>query len=173
MTGEKRRRQIMELLQQSSEPLSGGQLAKKLGVTRQVIVSDVALLRASHREILSTTRGYLLYDQKPQKKQRCFSVKHTNEQIADELRMIVSLGGEVRNVIVLHEIYGEISADLMIGHERDIEAFLEKVERLETVPLKDLTGGIHLHLVEAEEIEILDRIEEQLRQKGYLFHENE
>lgn len=172
MTGEKRRKQIMKLLQQSSEPISGGELAKELGVTRQVIVSDIALLRAAHKEILSTTRGYLLYRQEPQRKQRCFSVKHTSEEIADELRTIISLGGQVRSVIVLHEIYGEISADLVIESERDIADFLEKIAQFETLPLKDLTGGVHLHLVEADQTEILDEIEAQLRQKGYLFDES-
>lgn len=56
MDGENRRKTLLDLLAAAEEPLSGSALAKKLGVSRQVIVQDIALLRATNRDILSTAR---------------------------------------------------------------------------------------------------------------------
>ena len=61
MEGKDRRERLIALLQQADTPISGTELAKQLGVSRQVIVQDVALLRAENCEILSTNKGYLLY----------------------------------------------------------------------------------------------------------------
>lgn len=68
MEGKERREKILEMLETAEEPISGGELAKKLSVSRQVIVQDIALLRAVNKNILSTARGYLLYQQKEKKK---------------------------------------------------------------------------------------------------------
>lgn len=54
MEGEKRREQLIALLKQADIPVSGTDLAKRLGVSRQVIVQDIALLRAVNKNILST-----------------------------------------------------------------------------------------------------------------------
>jgi transcriptional regulator of NAD metabolism len=117
MEGTERRSKIIELLKNSATPISGSELAKQLLVSRQVIVQDIALLRAVNKNILSTTKGYLLYYQEQQKVNRCFYVKHSTEQIKDELLTIVDYGGTVLDVIVSHEIYGSIEADLII-HSR-------------------------------------------------------
>lgn len=52
--GEKRRSQIIKILKDSKSPVSGTKLAKVLKVSRQVIVQDMALLRAQRMQILST-----------------------------------------------------------------------------------------------------------------------
>ncbi len=168
MTGEVRRKQIIEILRASDEPVSGAELAKKLDVSRQVIVQDIALLRAVNRNIISTTKGYVLYYQEAEKVNRCFLVKHSDEEIEDELCIIVDNGGKVLDVIVMHDIYGEISTGLIIKNRKDVSDFLEKLKRHKTIPLKELTGGIHLHTVEADSEEILDAIEKNLREKNYL-----
>ncbi|MBR0599565.1 transcription repressor NadR [Sinanaerobacter chloroacetimidivorans] len=168
MSGEERRKKIIELLKKNQEPISGGELSKLLGVTRQVIVQDIALLRAVNRNILSTTKGYLLYYQEDQKVNRCFMVKHTNDQIEDELCTIVDAGGKILDVIVMHDIYGEISSDLIIKTRQDVADFISKLRNQQTVPLKELTGGVHLHTVEADSETMLDRIEMLLKSKGYL-----
>ena len=87
MDGDKRRKEIMELLNTEKDPLSGTSLAKRLGVSRQVIVQDIALLRATNRNILSTNRGYILYGKQENKMncKRVVAVKHTDEQMRDEL----------------------------------------------------------------------------------------
>lgn len=168
MEGMERREKLIELLTQQTTPISGTELAKQLGVSRQIIVQDIALLRATNKNILSTTKGYLLYYQEPKQVNRCFYVRHTTEQIEDELSTIVDLGGTVLDVIVSHEIYGTIQADLLIHNRQDVYDFVDKVKHKKTVPLKELTGGCHYHTVEADSEETLKRIENQLKNKGYL-----
>jgi transcriptional regulator of NAD metabolism len=168
MTGEERRKKIIEILQESDEPVPGSELAKRLNVSRQVIVQDIALLRAVNRNIISTTKGYVLYYQEVQKVNRCFLVKHSDAEIEDELCIIVDNGGKVLDVIVMHDIYGEISTGLIIKNRKDVFDFLEKLKSHKTIPLKELTGGIHLHTVEADSEDILDTIEKKLKEKNYL-----
>lgn len=168
MEGMERREKLIELLKQSITPLSGSELAKKLSVSRQVIVQDIALLRAVNKNILSTTKGYILYYQESQKVNRCFHVKHTTEEIEDELLTIIDLGGTVLDVFVSHELYGSIEADLILHSRQDVFDFVKKVKEKKTVPLKELTGDCHYHTVEAENEEVLNRIERSLIEKGYL-----
>lgn len=168
MTGEERRKKIIEILRGSEEPVSGAELSKRLNVSRQVIVQDIALLRAVNRNIISTTKGYVLYYQEIQKVNRCFLVKHSDGQIEDELCTIVDNGGKVLDVIVMHDIYGEISTGLIIKNRQDVYDFIEKLKGNRTMPLMELTGGVHLHTVEADSEAILDSIEKKLRDKNYL-----
>lgn len=168
MEGQKRRERIINILNSNKDPISGGSLAKLLGVSRQVIVQDIALLRVVNKNILSTTKGYILYYQDKQKVNRCFLVKHATEQIEDELCSIVDNGGKVLDVIISHEIYGEIATDLIIATRQDVQDFVKKIKTKNTVPLKELTDGIHLHTVEADSEQILDQIEKVLSSKKYL-----
>ncbi len=169
MEGSKRREQLIKILNEQSEPISGGELSRLLGVSRQIIVQDIALLRASDYNIFSTTKGYLIYRaDKPQVK-RIFQVKHTTEQIEDELCTYVDNGGKILDVLVSHEIYGEIVTPLIIRNRLDVYDFVKKVKEKKIVPLKELTDGVHRHTVEADSEETLDRIENALREKGYLY----
>ncbi|HAX50473.1 MAG TPA: DNA-binding transcriptional regulator [Lachnospiraceae bacterium] len=168
MEGNKRRENIIKILNQRSEPISGGELSKLLGVSRQVIVQDIALLRASDINILSTTKGYLLYPSDYPRVKRTIKVKHTTEQIEDELCTIVDNGGKVLDVFVIHEIYGEIATELVIRNRQDVYDFVKKVKEKQIVPLKELTAGVHLHTIEADSEKALDRIENALREKKYL-----
>ena len=167
MDGDKRRKEIMELLNTEKDPLSGTSLAKRLGVSRQVIVQDIALLRATNRNILSTNRGYILYGKQEDKLtcKRVVAVKHTDEQMRDELYCIVDAGAKVLDVIVEHELYGQISVDLFINSRRE---FMEKLLGNTARPLKELTGDIHFHTIEAESDRILDLVEEGLKEKQFL-----
>lgn len=172
MEGAQRRDKLINILKnRKDDPISGTDLSKLLGVSRQVIVQDIALLRAVNKNILSTTKGYLLYYQEEQKVNRCFPVKHTNSQIEEELCTIVDHGGKVLDVIVMHDIYGEIRTDLIISNRKDVYDFVKKVNEKRTVPLKELTDGTHLHTVEADSEEILNDIEQALREHGYLVDE--
>lgn len=167
--GETRRRELVALLWGSSRPISGSELARTFGVSRQVIVQDIALLRATDKNILSTNKGYVLYrpDNKNGHVKRTMAVQHTDEQMQDELYLFVDNGGYVLDVVVEHEIYGQITADLILKNRRDVDEFIEKMSRITDRPLKELTGGIHFHTVEAESEMILNRIEGQLKEKGY------
>ena len=60
MTGVERREKLLSMLAKSKEPIAGAEMAKQLSVSRQVIVQDIALLRAADNNIVSTNRGYVL-----------------------------------------------------------------------------------------------------------------
>lgn len=170
MEGKHRREQLIALLQQADVPVSGTDLAKSLGVSRQVIVQDIALLRAVDKNILSTNKGYVLHvpEQENGGVKRSFAVSHTKEQIQDELYTIVDYGGKVLDVVVEHDIYGQITVDLILCNRLDVDEFVERIEHSKSRPLKVLTYGEHWHTVEAASEKVLDKIEEKLREKGYL-----
>ena len=163
MTGSERRQELLQLLSGTQTPLSGTALAKHFDVSRQVIVQDMALLRAQGHEVLSTN-----LIQAPLRVSRIFKVFHTSEQIADELCTIVDLGGTAEDVFVHHKIYGQIQAPLHISSRRDVQIFLEELKSGKSTPLKDVTSGYHYHTVSADSNETLDLIGQELEKKGYL-----
>ena len=156
----------MELIAGSDQPLSGGAIGRATGVSRQVVVQDVALLRTGGYPILSTARGYLLNASR--QAVRLFKVCHTNDQTEDELTTVVDLGGCVLDVMVNHRVYGRIAAPLNIRNRRDVKSFLEDIRTGKSVPLMNVTSGYHFHRISAPTEEILDEIEAALGEKGYL-----
>ena len=166
MTGTERRTKIVELIQNSEKPLSGTALAKQCDVSRQVIVQDIALIRASGYDIISTNRGYII--QEPLVRERVFKVNHTDEQLEEELYSIIDLGGTVVNVMVNHRVYGHMEAELRINSRRKVEAFMEDIRSGKSSPLKNITSNYHYHKVAADSEETLDLIEDALRQKHLL-----
>ena len=167
MEGAKRREHLIKILHEATEPVSGTELAHLLGVSRQVIVQDIALLRATDINIFATTKGYLIYQTEQSRVKRIFRVKHTTEQIEDELCTIVDNGGKILDVQVTHDIYGEIGTALIIRNRQEVYDFVKKVKENKIVPLKELTDGIHQHTIEADTEETLDRIGRVLAEKGY------
>ena len=164
--GSRRRKQIVALLKESSNPLSGTELGKKTGVSRQIVVQDIALLRTEGYEIVATPRGYLL--NVPKQMVRVLKTHHTNEQTEEELTAIVDLGGCVLDVMVNHRVYGKMSAPLNIRNRRDVQIFMEQLKSGKSTPLLNVTSGYHFHKIMAEREEILDEIEAVLREKGML-----
>ncbi|MBQ2927565.1 MAG: transcription repressor NadR [Oscillospiraceae bacterium] len=169
ITGENRRAQILQMLRSQPQPLSGTALAKALGVSRQVIVQDIALMRAENHNILSTNKGYLyrtpeVRDSQPK---RVFFVKHSREQVLDEFLTITELGGKVLDVAVEHEIYGYIQVDLLIETIQDAREFSEKLLNCRDNPLKVLTDDCHYHTVAAPSERLLDLIQRELEEKGF------
>lgn len=166
MTGAERRDKIIEKIKSSSVPVSGGTLASLCDVSRQVVVQDIALIRAAGYDVLSTHRGYLL--QTPHTMRRVFKVKHTDAQMEEELCGIVDLGGSVLNVMVNHHVYGRMEAELGIRSRKHVTVFLQDIRSGKSEPLKNITSGYHYHTVEADQEETLDEIENMLREKGFL-----
>ena len=166
MTGTERRAQITELLSQSESAVSGTKLARQFGVSRQVIVQDIALLRANGYDIISTNLGYVI--QKDTMCERVFKVCHTNEEEQEELELVIDLGGIVKDVFVYHKVYGVLKADMGIKSRRDIRAYMEEISTGKSSLLKNVTSGYHYHTIDAESEEILDAIQEELRQRGFL-----
>ena len=156
MDGEQRRKEIIKLLETGIEPVSGASLAKRFGVSRQVIVQDIALLRATDKNILSTNKGYLIYGQQHKSKcKRIVAVKHTDAQMRDELYALVDAGARVLDVVVEHDVYGQIAADLMIASRRDVDEFIAKIFANKAKPLKELTHDAHFHTLEAENLSLI------------------
>lgn len=170
MIGEERRNQILLMLKEQGSPLSGTALARHFHVSRQVIVQDIALMRAENHSILSTNKGYIYRTEDTINTQpKCvFFVKHTNDQVYDEFQTIIDLGGKVLDVAVEHEIYGQIRADLLIETTQDAQDFAAKIKCCKDNPLKILTDDCHYHTVAAPSEKLLDLIEGELRDKGYL-----
>lgn len=166
MTGEERRVEILNSIKNAKSPISGTTLSQKYHVSRQVIVQDIALLRAAKHGIFSTTRGYLL--NAPAAVTKVFCVTHTDSQIEDELNTIVDMGGRVLDVFVEHGVYGQLRADLQVSSRRNVSDFIKQIETGEALPLKNLTSGKHWHTVEADSEQVLEIVEDALRQKGYL-----
>ncbi len=170
MTGEVRRNQILKLLKERSEPISGTALARQFQVSRQVIVQDVALMRAENHSILSTNKGYLCRSEAQEGAQpkRVFFLRHEDSQVLEEFLLVLDLGGKILDVAVEHEIYGQIRADLVIETVQDAEIFARKIVNCRDNPLKVLTGDCHYHTVSAPSEKLLDLIEAELQARGFL-----
>lgn len=166
MNAEERRTELMRLLQESKEPQSGSNLSKQLGVSRQIIVQDIALLRANQINILSTNQGYLIPAATEARK--VFKVRHTDEQVEQELSLFVDCGGRVEDVFVYHKIYGLIKANLNIRSRLDVKHFMDDLHSGKSSLLKNVTDSYHYHTVSAENEELLKYIEDELWKNGFL-----
>lgn len=166
MKANDRRKEIANLLLSSEDAVSGSKLSEQFGVSRQIIVQDISVLKVSGYDILSTHSGYVI--QKSPIKERVFKLHHTTEQTEDELDAIVSLGGTVVDVFVWHKVYGKVLAKLNIFSSLHVKQFIEGVRTGKSSELMNITGGYHYHTIRAETEEILDKIGEALRQKGYI-----
>ena len=160
MNARERRRAIMDVLEVAKEPVSGSALAREVGVSRQIVVQDIALLRADGHDVVATNRGYVLQEapSSPAVPTRLVKVRHSVEQAGDELTSIVDAGG----------VYGKITADLDIRNRRDVERYLHDIESGKSFPLLTVTSGYHFHRIAAEDEQTLDEIEAMLKEKGYL-----
>ena len=170
MTGEERRKAILHHLKEQGSPLSGTALSRIFHVSRQVIVQDIALMRAENNRILSTNKGYLYRADEtdnPQPK-RVLYVRHSTEQVLEEFMTVIELGGKILDVAVEHEIYGQIRVDLLIESGQDAQDFYNKLLSCHDNPLKVLTDDCHYHTISAPSERLLKLIENELRQKGFL-----
>lgn len=170
MTGEVRRMKIRQMLLDAHQPLSGTALAGALHVSRQVIVQDIALMRAEHLPILSTNKGYLLGPDAVRSSQpkRVFFVRHATDRVLEEFMTVIDLGGRILDVAVEHELYGSIRADLVIENAQDAADFVARLEGCRDNLLKALTDDCHFHTVAAPSEKLLDLIESELRSRGFL-----
>ncbi|MBE6547810.1 MAG: transcription repressor NadR [Ruminococcaceae bacterium] len=167
MTNDKRREEILEILKNADKAISATALAEKFGVTRQIIVADIALLRASGNAIRAEHRGYVIERQFKgiSKKIVC---KHDKSGVRDEFYAIVDNGGSVVNVEVEHPIYGQISANMSISSRYDADEFIRETSEAGATQLSDLTGGIHIHTINVNDEKNYARICDELKRIGIL-----
>ncbi len=170
LNGETRRAELIKILENSIKPVSGTELAKMFDVSRQVIVQDIALLRAVNKNILATNKGYVLFKEKDQlgKVKRTICVCHQDHDILNEFECILDFGARILDCTVEHEIYGQISVDLVIQSMEEAKKFVEQLRNCESRSLNILTDGIHYHTIEAASVRVLDAVERALDEAGYL-----
>ena len=169
LTGEERRKELIRVLKQSNRAVSGTDLAKQFEVSRQVIVQDIALLRATNKKILSTNKGYILFrDDEKTKAKRIVCVLHKDTDILKEFECIVDCGAKVLDVVVEHEIYGQVSVDLLIQNRQDALSFVEQLRNCKSKSLSCLTDGVHYHTLEADSEAMLDSAEAALKEAVFL-----
>ena len=173
MDGQLRRQRILDLLRETSGCHTGQELAQRFGVSRQIIVSDIALLRASGESILATPQGYMMYPASCRPTRTIACRHHTLAELLRELLLVVDNGGRILDVAVEHPVYGELRGTLMLSSRRDVEEFVSRLESSGAKPLAALTDGVHLHTIEADSQEDLDFVVSELQEAGFLLLEDQ
>jgi transcriptional regulator of NAD metabolism len=165
-----RRRQIVAWMRAHGAPVRGGELAKRLRVSRQCLVQDIAILRAGGEEIVATPRGYRLpkTSDRHRAHRAILACQHEPERTEEELNILVDHGVKILDVVVEHPLYGELRGSLMLESRTDVQDFLEQVKTERAALLSSLTGGVHLHTVEASRPEMISRAKTKLRARGFL-----
>lgn len=172
MNTAERRQALHALLLEEDRPISASSLAGHFSVSRQVIVNDIALLRAGGLSIIATSRGYLI-QQEDSGIIHHIVCRHDNlSDMAEELNTIVDCGCSVLNVIVDHPIYGQLTGELCISSRFDVELFIERVKSADALPLSCLTKGVHTHTLSCPNEASFARVEQLLQEKGILFSLN-
>lgn len=170
MRAEERRQAILEQLRQSSRPVSAGYFAERFSVSRQVVVGDVALLRAAGADISATPRGYVIL-RASQGLSRQVACRHDAAGMEAELNAMVDQGCAVLDVIVDHPVYGQLTGPLQLSSRYDVSQFISRCAQSDARPLSDLTGGIHLHTLSCPGEDAFRRVREALRNLGVLLEE--
>ena len=174
MDGNARRKFILDTISRTAAPVTASALSDSLGVSRQVVVGDVAILRAQGHEIMATSRGYALVS-KPQSENQYLGKivsRHNAEDAAAELYAIVDLGGIVVNVIVEHDLYGDITGSLNLKTRSDVDHFLDRFDSSRDKLLLELSHhGVHLHTIACRDKNHFDEIVRALEAKQLLFQQ--
>ncbi len=167
MNTTERRSRILDYLRAADSPLSATALAQRLSVSRQIIVGDVALLRAAGESVTATPRGYVL--ERPRAGfSRTVACLHSGEDMERELTLMVDQGCTVENVIVEHPVYGQLTGPLDLSSRYDVSEFIRKVEENDARPLSALTDGIHLHTLRCPDRAAFERVLAALDEAGFL-----
>ncbi len=171
MKAEERRTRILDILQEADEPVSASVLAQECGVSRQIVVGDVALLRAGGAEIAATPRGYRMTGGEPQGILHRVACVHGRADMEKELNLCVDYGCSVLDVIVEHSVYGELTGQLQVHSRYDVSQFMEKAIKDGAHALSELTDGVHLHTLCCPSEEAFSRVCAALREAGLLYEE--
>jgi len=170
---EQRREHLVQVLRERGDAVRGSELAQSLGVSRQVIVQDIAVLRASGTAIVPSPRGYRWLADEAAGEPGAFmrtrvAVRHTPRDTATELYALVDAGVRVVDVVVEHPLYGELRGLLDLGTRADVEGWLGALAEHNASMLSALTGGVHLHTLEAADPLCLARARSRLIALGFL-----
>ena len=167
--GAGRREKIAALLAGARTPVSAASLAARLGVSRQVIVGDIALLRASGAEITATPRGYITERGRGGLRRTVACIHNTLPDMERELNIMADNGCTVLDVVIEHAVYGQLTGELRLSSRHDVRQFIERTRSEQASPLSALTGGIHLHTLLCPSDEAYERTVKELAAAGILF----
>ena len=162
-----RRENIIKLLLVSNEPIKGSVIAREYLVTRQVIVKDIAILRAKGENIIATPDGYII-NKKENKVKAIIAVTHNEEEMFSEMSIVIKYGGTIEDVIVEHPLYGEITPMLMIKNYNELNKFVQKYQQQKARLLSVLTNGVHLHTISAENEDDINLIISELKKYNFI-----
>ncbi len=167
MSTEERRKNIQAVLRRSDGPVSASVLAGQFGVSRQIVVGDIALLRAEGCQIHSTPHGYILGEYASGVR-RVVACRHDAAEMQQELYAIVDQGCTVQDVIVEHPVYGQLTGQLLLSCRYDVDSFIQKCRTSAAKPLSALTEGLHLHTLLASDESAIERAVSSLKELGVL-----
>lgn len=167
MDSKSRREDILIRLIESVTPIKGTDFAKLYNVTRQIIVKDIAILRAKGNKIIATPDGYIITSE-DNRVRTILAVCHKSNRIEEELEIIIKYGGIIEDVIVEHPLYGEIKGILMIKNLNDLNNFIKRYENNKAKPLSVLTNGVHIHTISADNEENMELIKKELKESGFI-----
>lgn len=169
MNTQNRREKILKKLSISTTANSASSLAKEFSVSRQIIVGDIAILRAEGHNIIATPKGYVMDEDVASFDYiGIIPCKHSHEQLKEELYTIVDFGATVIDVTIEHKIYGQISGQLNISSRFDADLFCNAISDDSNKPLSSISGGIHIHRIGCKNEEIFNHIKNELKNKGIL-----
>lgn len=171
--GEERRKLILQWLKSSTTPITGSELAARTNVSRQIIVGDITLLKATKEPIIATSQGYLYMNQSALDEtfERTIACCHAPEQTEEELVILVDHGVTVKDVKIEHSVYGDLTASIMVSNRQEVKQFVEKINSTKASYLSELTDGIHLHTITAPTEKLLNEAERALKKAGFLIEE--
>lgn len=167
MDSKKRREEIIKLLINSNSSIKGTKLAELFSVTRQIIVKDIAILRAEGKSIIATPDGYT-FNKNINRVKATIAVNHNNNEAIEELEIVIKYGGMIEDVIIEHPIYGELKGNLMIKNLNDLYKFEKEYSNNDVKPLSNLTNGIHIHTIVADTLDDIEEIKRELKERGFL-----
>ena len=169
MNAAQRRESILEKLSAAKAPVSASALAGQLGVSRQIVVGDVALMRAGGAQIDATPRGYQLHPAEKGFTGILACVHSTEDEMRTELYTVVDQGGVVVDVTVENSLYGELCGNLNIASRYDVDNFIRQAKDTPECLLSRMTGGVHLHTLHCPDAGTFQRIKKALDEKGILY----
>ena len=169
LLGDERRNKLLEILMGSAKPVTGSELSRMTHVSRQVIVSDVTLLKAKNEPIIATSQGYIYLSPANSKHfERIITCTHSPEQTEQELNLLVDLGITIKDVKIEHPVYGDLTASIMVSSRREVRQFIQRIKESNASYLSVLSNGVHLHTLSADSEEHLDEAEAALKDAGFL-----
>ncbi|VEU79874.1 transcription repressor NadR [Haploplasma axanthum] len=167
MNGQERRNEILHILNNSKLEVSATSLAKKFAVSRQIIVGDIALLRALGHRITALPKGYIIDSNQSEYNSFNVIVKHTPKETIKELTALVNANVIVLDVTINHPTYGILKGDLNIKTLKDIELFLKNRPNL----LSSLTDGVHVHTLLYKDKKDLNAALNALNELGFIYND--